>query len=133
MSTGHERRMSKETVHRFLKAITIQANTRNKKQFCSLSSEFFDSLEAQDFHADEIESVLASKNLMDLDALLIPVYHKNDDHWTLVSMFPRSKTMVHANSIRNDRLPVNIFQSLLSFVQFYSALHCISFRKAEWV
>ena len=133
VSTGHERRMSKETVHRFLEAITIQANTRNKKQFCSLSLEFFDSLEAQDFYADEMESVLASKNLMDLDALLIPVYHKNDDHWTLVSMFPRSKTMVHANSIRNDRLLVNIFQSLLSFVQFYSALHCISFRKAEWV
>ena len=87
----------------------------------------------KDFRNMEFRHLLISENFLNLDTALFPTYHTDDEHWTIASVYPKSKTIVHINSKRNDRAAVSAFQSLLSLIQSYSTINGIIFRKSEWV
>ena len=103
LTTAYGFKINKLVVNTFLNALTLQECFSQNRSFCSFSADLMVAVRNKEFRNMEFRHLLISENFLNLDTALFPIYHTDDEHWTIASVYPKSKRIVHINSKRNDR------------------------------
>eukprot|EP00795_Rhopilema_esculentum_P003136 gene3136-1441_t len=83
------------------------------------------------FSTSEVSSFLSVNAINTYDVIIIPV-NSEECHWVVVAIYPKSKCIVLANSLRQSDQGRTIFYRILSLLKLSAELHDVSFYQQEW-
>ena len=78
----------------------------------------------------EYQNALVDSDLLQRDVIAIPIFHKDDQHWFLASVYTKLKLLLHFNSKHSVYL--DVFQTVLYLLKQNSQQAGICFDENQW-